>query len=130
MDAGQDAPDVQDIASPRCFEIEERLQRDLDIPIFHDDQHGTAIVVLARTKGHGAGWLVINFGWGMAVSAFSKQQSALGSGRAELPGNDEVEDEVRSYLSLFCADTQPAELAANQPANHHAAGGSTRTAPA
>jgi hypothetical protein len=38
---------------------------------------------------------------------------ALGSGRsAELPGNDEVEDEVRSYLALFCADTQPAELAA------------------
>jgi hypothetical protein len=38
---------------------------------------------------------------------------ALGSGRrAELPGNDEVEDEVRAYLALFCADTQPAELAA------------------
>jgi hypothetical protein len=38
---------------------------------------------------------------------------SLGSGRsAELPGNDEVEDEVRAYLALFCADTQPAELAA------------------
>ena len=38
---------------------------------------------------------------------------ALGGGRrAELPGNDEVEDEVRDYLALFCADTQPAELAA------------------
>ena len=38
---------------------------------------------------------------------------SLGSGRgAELPGNDEVEDEVRAYLALFCAETQPAELAA------------------
>ncbi len=38
---------LEDIASPRCFEIEERLKRELDIPVFHDDQHGTAIVVVA-----------------------------------------------------------------------------------
>jgi len=38
---------LEDIASPRCFEIEERLIKELDIPVFHDDQHGTAIVVLA-----------------------------------------------------------------------------------
>jgi malate dehydrogenase (oxaloacetate-decarboxylating) len=38
---------LEDISAPRCFEIEERLQRDLDIPVFHDDQHGTAVVVLA-----------------------------------------------------------------------------------
>ena len=38
---------LEDISAPRCFEIEERLQDALDIPIFHDDQHGTAIVVLA-----------------------------------------------------------------------------------
>jgi malate dehydrogenase (oxaloacetate-decarboxylating) len=38
---------LEDISAPRCFEIEDRLQRDLDIPIFHDDQHGTAVVVLA-----------------------------------------------------------------------------------
>lgn len=38
---------LEDIAAPRCFEIEARLQKELDIPIFHDDQHGTAIVVLA-----------------------------------------------------------------------------------
>ena len=38
---------LEDIAAPRCFEIEERLQRDLDIPVFHDDQHGTAVVTLA-----------------------------------------------------------------------------------
>jgi malate dehydrogenase (oxaloacetate-decarboxylating) len=38
---------LEDIASPRCFEIEERLKEELDIPVFHDDQHGTAAVVLA-----------------------------------------------------------------------------------
>src|SRR5437762_4731102 len=38
---------LEDIAAPRCFEIEERLRKDLDIPVFHDDQHGTAVVVLA-----------------------------------------------------------------------------------
>jgi len=38
---------LEDISAPRCFEIEQRLQRDLDIPVFHDDQHGTAVVVLA-----------------------------------------------------------------------------------
>jgi len=38
---------LEDISAPRCFEIEERLRHDLDIPVFHDDQHGTAIVTLA-----------------------------------------------------------------------------------
>jgi malate dehydrogenase (oxaloacetate-decarboxylating) len=38
---------LEDISAPRCFEIEERLQSSLDIPVFHDDQHGTAIVTLA-----------------------------------------------------------------------------------
>ena len=38
---------LEDISAPRCFEIEERLKSMLDIPVFHDDQHGTAIVVLA-----------------------------------------------------------------------------------
>ncbi len=38
---------LEDISAPRCFEIEKRLQEQLDIPVFHDDQHGTAVVVLA-----------------------------------------------------------------------------------
>jgi malate dehydrogenase (oxaloacetate-decarboxylating) len=38
---------LEDISAPRCFEIERRLRRELDIPVFHDDQHGTAIVTLA-----------------------------------------------------------------------------------
>jgi malate dehydrogenase (oxaloacetate-decarboxylating) len=41
---------LEDIAAPQCFEVEERLQAALDIPVFHDDQHGTAVVVLAALE--------------------------------------------------------------------------------
>ena len=46
---------LEDIAAPRCFEIEARLRELLDIPVFHDDQHGTAIVVLGRAAQRAAG---------------------------------------------------------------------------
>ena len=38
---------LEDISAPRCFEIEERLKKETNIPVFHDDQHGTAIVTMA-----------------------------------------------------------------------------------
>ncbi|WP_246956464.1 NAD-dependent malic enzyme [Brachybacterium sp. Marseille-Q7125] len=41
---------LEDISAPRCFEIEDRLREELDIPVFHDDQHGTAIVVVAALR--------------------------------------------------------------------------------
>src|SRR5438270_9703031 len=41
---------LEDIAAPKCFTIEERLRDELDIPVMHDDQHGTAVVVLAALK--------------------------------------------------------------------------------
>src|SRR5699024_12079615 len=41
---------LEDIAAPRCFEIERRLRDELDIPVFHDDQHGTGVVTLAALK--------------------------------------------------------------------------------
>jgi malate dehydrogenase (oxaloacetate-decarboxylating) len=41
---------LEDISAPRCFEIEDRLKAELDIPVFHDDQHGTAVVVLGALK--------------------------------------------------------------------------------
>jgi malate dehydrogenase (oxaloacetate-decarboxylating) len=44
---GYGGVNLEDIAAPRCFEVERRLRESLDIPVFHDDQHGTAIVVLA-----------------------------------------------------------------------------------
>nr|WP_219632503.1 NADP-dependent malic enzyme [Haloechinothrix aidingensis] len=45
------AVNLEDIAAPRCFEIEDRLKNELDCPVMHDDQHGTAIVVLAALRG-------------------------------------------------------------------------------
>jgi malate dehydrogenase (oxaloacetate-decarboxylating) len=47
MAPGFGGVNLEDISAPRCFDIEERLKAELDIPVFHDDQHGTAIVVLA-----------------------------------------------------------------------------------
>jgi len=44
---GFGAISLEDISGPRCFEIEDRLKKELDIPVFHDDQHGTAVVILA-----------------------------------------------------------------------------------
>ncbi|MDQ7787725.1 MAG: NAD-dependent malic enzyme [Thermodesulfovibrionales bacterium] len=44
---------LEDISAPRCFEIEERLKQELDIPVFHDDQHGTAVVTLAALLNAG-----------------------------------------------------------------------------
>ncbi|MBA4147034.1 MAG: NAD-dependent malic enzyme [Verrucomicrobia bacterium] len=49
MSPGFGAVNLEDISAPRCFEIEQRLKDELDIPVFHDDQHGTAVVVLAAT---------------------------------------------------------------------------------
>lgn len=67
---------LEDIAAPRCFEIEARLRESLDIPVFHDDQHGTAIVVLAAltnalrvVKKELAGVRVVVSGGGAAGSA-------------------------------------------------------------
>lgn len=49
MSPGFGAVNLEDISAPRCFEIERRLKESLNIPVFHDDQHGTAVVVLAAT---------------------------------------------------------------------------------
>lgn len=49
MSPGFGGVNLEDISAPRCFEIEERLKREIDIPVFHDDQHGTAVVVHAAT---------------------------------------------------------------------------------
>ena len=70
---------LEDISAPRCFEIEERLKATLDIPVFHDDQHGTAIVVLAGlinalkiTKKDKAACKVVISGAGAAGIAICK----------------------------------------------------------
>lgn len=70
---------LEDISAPRCFEIEERLKQILDIPVFHDDQHGTAIVVLAGiinalkvVKKQAEGCKVVVNGAGSAGVAITK----------------------------------------------------------
>lgn len=99
---------LEDISAPRCFEIEERLNRRLDIPVFHDDQHGTAIVVLAglinaaRVQGRDlAGLRTVVSGAGAAGVAVAKlllavgisdlvvcdSQGIIGPGRAGLAGH-------------------------------------------
>jgi len=69
---------LEDISAPRCFEIERRLQERLDIPVFHDDQHGTAVVVLAglmnaaRLSGRPlAGYRTVILGAGAAGTAIA-----------------------------------------------------------
>jgi malate dehydrogenase (oxaloacetate-decarboxylating) len=76
---------LEDISAPRCFEIEERLKVSLDVPVFHDDQHGTAIVVLAallnacKLTGRDLGTLrVVVFGLGAAGVAVTKILMAAG----------------------------------------------------
>jgi malate dehydrogenase (oxaloacetate-decarboxylating) len=80
---------LEDIAAPRCFEIERRLKESLDIPVFHDDQHGTAIVVLAallnalRVVGkHAPDVRVVMVGAGAAGIACAK--IILGAGVRDL----------------------------------------------
>ncbi len=76
---------LEDISAPRCFEIEARLREALDIPVFHDDQHGTAIVVLAaltnalRVTGKSIeGIRVVMSGAGAAYTAILKLLLAAG----------------------------------------------------
>ena len=78
---------LEDIAAPRCFEIERKLQEQVDIPVFHDDQHGTAVVVTAAImnalKITGKQWknvkVVIN-GAGAAGTAIARMLLAAGAG--------------------------------------------------
>lgn len=80
------AINLEDIAAPQCFEIEERLKAELDIPVFHDDQHGTAIVVLAGlinamkvTGKNLAGTKIVTIGAGAAGTAIMKLLNLYGA---------------------------------------------------
>ena len=84
---------LEDIAAPRCFEVEARLRESLDIPVFHDDQHGTAVVVLAaflnamRVVGKNVGDVkVVVSGIGAAGVAVS--ETLLAAGVRNLVGAD------------------------------------------
>ncbi|MFI9826227.1 NADP-dependent malic enzyme [Streptomyces sp. NPDC051913] len=108
---------LEDISAPRCFEIEKRLQERLDIPIFHDDQHGTAVVTLAalrnaaRLSGREIGQLrAVISGAGAAGVAIAKmlveagigdvaladRKGVISAGRADLT---DVKREVASFTN-------------------------------
>lgn len=81
------AINLEDIAAPKCFEVEERLKTDLDIPVFHDDQHGTAVVTLAglinamKVVGKSLGdCKVVTIGAGAAGTAIMKLLHLYGVG--------------------------------------------------
>jgi len=109
---------LEDIAAPACFEIEERLKESLDIPVFHDDQHGTAVVALAALwnslkivdKNIGDISVVIS-GIGAAGVAIGK--ILLNAGVGEVIGVDstgaiyEGRDRLNSAKQWFAANTNP-----------------------
>jgi len=111
---------LEDIAAPRCFEIEKRLKERCDIPIFHDDQHGTAIVVAAallnalKVTGKELGELHAVFsGAGAAGTAIFKLLWAMGLRHAVLcdirgvvyPGRPDLADDP--YLDELAQMTRP-----------------------
>ena len=81
------AINLEDIAAPICFEVEDRLKEELDIPVFHDDQHGTAVVVLAglinamKVTGRSfADSKIVTIGAGAAGTAITKLLHTYGAG--------------------------------------------------
>ncbi len=106
---------LEDIGAPRCFEVEERLKKELDIPVFHDDQHGTAIVVLAGiinalkvvNKKIENVKVVIN-GAGAAGTAISKL--LLASGVKNLIACDKVGILYRGMEKIDDAKTELAQI--------------------
>lgn len=82
------AINLEDIAAPQCFEVEERLKAELNIPVFHDDQHGTAVVTLAGlinalkvTKKTLSDIKIVTIGAGAAGTAITKLLHKAGAGK-------------------------------------------------
>jgi malate dehydrogenase (oxaloacetate-decarboxylating) len=109
---------LEDISAPRCFEIEARLREELDIPVFHDDQHGTAIVVLAallnalRVVGKALAEVrIVITGAGAAGAATARMLLAAGAGEVLCadrhgllcPGREALD----SFKSELAAETNP-----------------------
>jgi malate dehydrogenase (oxaloacetate-decarboxylating) len=109
---------LEDIAAPRCFEIETRLQAALDIPVFHDDQHGTAIVVLAALQNalrvvdkRLEDVRIVVTGAGAAGSATARMLAAAGAGEivcADLHGVLYAgRPDLDPHAAALAADTNP-----------------------
>jgi len=110
---------LEDISAPRCFEIERRLREELDIPVFHDDQHGTAVVVLAALIGTArlldrelGDLRVAMLGAGAAGTAVAR--ILVAAGVRDIVGVDRHgiihvgrADAAHEPFSWWCADTNP-----------------------
>jgi malate dehydrogenase (oxaloacetate-decarboxylating) len=110
---------LEDIAAPRCFEVERRLQEELSIPVFHDDQHGTAIVVLAallnalRVVGKRLEDVrIVTTGCGAAGTAVTKL--LLAAGARDIIGCDEGGTLYRGRAGLDSAKQAYAEMTNEQ----------------
>ncbi|NIJ10788.1 malate dehydrogenase (oxaloacetate-decarboxylating) [Saccharomonospora amisosensis] len=115
------AVNLEDVAAPRCFELEERLKEALDCPVMHDDQHGTAIVVLAALRGANmvldqalADQRVVISGAGAAGVACAKILRAAGAGDIVVLDSKGIIHEGRSGLNpvkeRLAADTNSGGL--------------------
>ncbi|WP_446665433.1 malic enzyme-like NAD(P)-binding protein [Flexivirga sp. B27] len=116
---------LEDISAPRCFEIERRLRDELDIPVFHDDQHGTAIVVLAalrnalRVVGKELSDVrIVQSGAGAAGTAIALLLMAAGAKDIVLsdingvvePGRADIEAAPGSDLAKLASATNPSRV--------------------
>lgn len=106
---------LEDISAPRCFEIERRLQDELDIPVFHDDQHGTAVVMIAGlinalkvVKKQAADIKVVVAGVGAAGTACTKMMLAIGI--TNIIGIDRLGILFRGRDNMNTAKQQYAEI--------------------
>jgi malate dehydrogenase (oxaloacetate-decarboxylating) len=120
---------LEDISAPRCFEIEERLQASLDIPVFHDDQHGTAVVTLAallnacRLTGrdiHDVRALIVGVGAaGVAVARILRAagvRDIVGCDSRGALHSERADHESLSTEKRWLADENNAENRAGSPA--------------
>lgn len=115
---------LEDIAAPACFEVEDRLREALDIPVFHDDQHGTAIITAAAllnaaelTGKRLPGLRVVIIGAGAAGVAIARMFVQLGVQRADVTMFDRVgmvwqgrEEEMDPYKGAFAQPGPPRSL--------------------
>ena len=106
---------LEDISAPRCFEIEQRLQEELNIPVFHDDQHGTAVVMIAGlinalkvTNKKASDIKAVVVGVGAAGTACTKMMAALGI--TNIIGLDRTGILYRGRADLNSAKQEYAEI--------------------
>jgi malate dehydrogenase (oxaloacetate-decarboxylating) len=117
---------LEDISAPRCFEIEERLKQEIDIPVFHDDQHGTAVVVMAalfnalKIVGKPIERLRVLFlGLGAAGVACTKMMQAAGvteiigcdrKGAISVDRDDYVSGEMSGIKRWYAENSNPERI--------------------